>query len=105
MLPGRSSWHQNGLTTRPGEYWCNKDISIKDLLSTIQKYTGFAGEIRRDTSKPDGQPRRCLVTSRAKEEFGFEAKVSFDEGLKQTIEWYMNRLKKKENQVIRVVPE
>jgi GDP-L-fucose synthase len=79
----------------PVNIGAGKEISIKDLVSTIQKYTGFAGEIRWDTSKPDGQPRRCLVTSRAKEEFGFEAKVSFDEGLKRTIEWYMNNLKEK----------
>jgi len=47
-------------------------------------------EIHWDTSKPDGQPRRCLDVSKAKEEFGFEAKMSFDEGLKKTINWYEN---------------
>ena len=77
----------------PVNIGAGKEISIKDLVSIIQKYTGFTGEIRWDTSKPDGQPRRCLVTSRAKEEFGFEAKVPFDEGLKRTIEWYVNYTK------------
>ena len=77
----------------PVNIGAGREISIKDLVGIIQKYTGFTGEIHWDTSKPDGQPRRCLVTSRAKEEFGFEAVVPFDEGLKRTIEWYMNCIK------------
>lgn len=64
------------------------EISIKDLLSTIARLTGFEGEIIWDTSKPNGQPRRKLDTSRAKELFGFESKTSFEEGLKRTIGWY-----------------
>ncbi len=66
------------------------EITIKDLVKSIAKFTGFGGEIRWDSSKPDGQPRRCLDVSRAKKEFGFEAKTGFDEGLKATIEWYLN---------------
>ncbi len=54
----------------------------------IAEITGFDGEIRWDTSKPDGQPKRCLDVSRAKEEFEFEAKVGFREGLERAIEWY-----------------
>jgi len=50
--------------------------------------TGFGGEIRWDPSQPDGQPRRCLDTSKAKQLFGFEAKMKFEEGLKATVEWY-----------------
>jgi GDP-L-fucose synthase len=65
------------------------EISIKDLLELIARLVGFEGEIRWDTSKPDGQPRRSLDTSRARQEFGFEAKTSFQEGLKRTIEWYL----------------
>ncbi|PXF61471.1 MAG: GDP-fucose synthetase [Candidatus Methanogaster sp.] len=65
-----------------------KEISIRDLVDLIVEETGFSGDIRWDASKPDGQPRRCLDTSLAKEEFGFEAKVPFDEGLKRTIAWY-----------------
>lgn len=65
-------------------------ITIKDIIT---KLTGFEGEIRWDTSKPDGQPRRCLDVSRAKEEFWFEAKVDFREGLERTIEWYKGELR------------
>lgn len=68
------------------------EIKIKDLVELIAELTGFDGEIRWDTSKPDGQPRRCLDVSRAKEEFGFEAKVDFREGLKKTIGWYKSQL-------------
>jgi GDP-L-fucose synthase len=64
------------------------EITIKDLVEKIAKLTGFSGEIRWDRSKPDGQPRRCLDTSRAINKFGFRAKTSLDDGLKQTIEWY-----------------
>ncbi|MHC4110014.1 MAG: GDP-L-fucose synthase family protein [Planctomycetota bacterium] len=64
------------------------EITIKELAEKIVRLTGFGGEIRWDPSKPDGQPRRCLDTSRAKKLFGFEAKMAFEEGLKATIEWY-----------------
>ena len=64
------------------------EISIKDLVILIVKLTKFKGKIVWDASKPDGQPRRCLDTTRAKKEFGFEAKVSFETGLKKTIAWY-----------------
>jgi len=64
------------------------EISIKDLAEFICELAGFDGEIEWDTSMPDGQPRRCLDTSKAKEEFGFKAKTDFREGLKRTIEWY-----------------
>lgn len=64
------------------------EISIKELVQKIAKLTGFKGEIRWDSSKPDGQPRRKLDVSKAKKYFGFEAKTSFDEGLKATIDWY-----------------
>jgi GDP-L-fucose synthase len=65
------------------------EITIKDLVDKIVRLTGFKGQIRWDTSSPDGQPRRRLDVSRAKQLFGFEAKVSFDEGLKRTIDWYL----------------
>ena len=65
------------------------EITIKDLVEKIVKLTGFKGEIRWDSSKPDGQPRRWLDVSRAKQLFGFEAQMSFDEGLKRTIDWYI----------------
>jgi GDP-L-fucose synthase len=69
-----------------------REIKIKDLAELIAKLTGFAGEIRWDPSKPDGQPRRCLDVSRARERFGFEAKTPFEEGLRRTIDWYRGRL-------------
>ncbi len=64
------------------------EISIMDLLKLIAKLTGFKGKITWDKSKPDGQPRRCLDTSRANKEFGFKAKTNLEEGLIKTIEWY-----------------
>jgi GDP-L-fucose synthase len=66
------------------------EISIKDLAELIARLTGFEGEIIWDISKPNGQPRRGLDVSRAKEYFGFEAKMPFDEGLRRTIEWFKN---------------
>jgi GDP-L-fucose synthase len=65
------------------------EVSIKDLAEKIARMTGFEGDLVWDTSKPNGQPRRALDTSRAKEKFGFEARVDFDEGLQKTIEWYL----------------
>jgi len=64
------------------------EISIKKLTELIVKLTKFKGKIIWDPTKPDGQPRRCLDTTRAKKEFGFEAKISFESGLKKTIAWY-----------------
>ncbi len=64
------------------------EISIKELAELICELVGFDGKIEWDTSKPDGQPRRCLDTSRAKIEFGFEAKTGLRKGLMKTIEWY-----------------
>jgi GDP-L-fucose synthase len=64
------------------------EITIRDLVDLIQKLTQYNGEIRWDTSKPDGQPKRSLDVSRAEKEFGFRAKMPFREGLQRTIEWY-----------------
>lgn len=68
------------------------EISIKDLTETIARLTGFTGRIEWDTCKPNGQPRRKLDTSRAKALFGFESRVSFEEGLQNTIQWYERSL-------------
>jgi len=65
-----------------------QEIAINDLVEMIGRLTGFRGRIVRDPSRPDGQPRRCLDTSRAKAEFGFVARTPFEEGLRKTIEWY-----------------
>lgn len=64
------------------------EISIKDLVALIAKLSGFHGDIVWDASKPDGQPRRMLDTSRAAAFFGFVAKTPFEEGLRKTIDWY-----------------
>ena len=64
------------------------EISIKDLVELIVKLTGFSGRIVWDKSKPDGQPRRMLDTSKAEKEFGFKAKMGFEQGLERTIAWY-----------------
>jgi GDP-L-fucose synthase len=69
------------------------EINIKDLVGIIVKETGFSGEIKWDTSKPNGQPRRKLDVSRAKEEFGFASKTTFEEGLRKTIAWYKENRK------------
>jgi GDP-L-fucose synthase len=70
------------------------EISIKDLSEMIVKLTGFEGKLAWQTDKPNGQPRRGLDVSRAKELFGWGAQVSFEEGMKRTIEWFKeNRLK------------
>ncbi len=78
--------------SEPVNIGAGMEITIKDLLTLICQIMDFKGEIRWDTSKPDGQPRRCLDVSRAKEEFGFEAKTDFKQGLKKTIEWYQNEI-------------
>ncbi|MFB2923191.1 MULTISPECIES: GDP-L-fucose synthase family protein [Aerosakkonema] len=66
----------------------NYEITIKDLVELICDLMEFQGEIVWETDKPNGQPRRCLDTERAKEKFGFVAQVEFKEGLKNTIDWY-----------------
>jgi GDP-L-fucose synthase len=65
------------------------EISIKDLAEKIRDVTGFEGELRWDTSKPNGQPRRQVDTERANETFGFRAQTTFDEGLREMYDWYM----------------
>jgi len=72
------------------------EISIKNLLTTIARHTGFSGRIEWDTSKPNGQPRRALNTDRAYERFGFRATTDFDEGLRRTIDWYRRTLAEKQ---------
>jgi GDP-L-fucose synthase len=64
------------------------EVSIKDLAKLIARMVGFGGKLVWDTSKPDGQPRRMLNTKKAKREFGFAAKTSFEKGLKEEIKWY-----------------
>lgn len=81
---------QNYNSSEPVNIGSSFEISIKDLTETIARLTGFNGTIRWDTTKPNGQPRRKLDTTRAREAFGFESKTDFEEGLKRTIAWYSN---------------
>ncbi|MHC4758406.1 MAG: GDP-L-fucose synthase family protein [Planctomycetota bacterium] len=78
--------HYNG--PDPVNIGAGVEITIEELAKKIAELTSFKGEIKWDPSNPDGQPRRCLDTSRAKDLFGFEAEMPFDEGLEATIEWY-----------------
>ena len=71
------------------------EITIKELAELICELADFDGKVEWDTSKPDGQPRRCLDTTRAKKEFGFVARTDLREGLKSTIEWYSNEGRQK----------
>ena len=68
------------------------EISIRELVELIVELTGFKGRIIWDKSKPDGQPRRMLDTTKAFKEFGFKAKTTFKQGLKRTIEWYISKV-------------
>ena len=70
------------------------EISIKDLVEMITRLTGYRGRIIWDKEKPNGQPRRALDTNRAERLFGFRARVSFEEGLRTTIDWYQQNRKK-----------
>ena len=79
-------------SSEPVNLGSGMEISIKDLAELIAKLTGFEGEIVWDTSKPNGQPRRALDVERARANFGFEATMPFEEGLRRTIDWF------KENQ-------
>ncbi len=78
--------HYDG--AEPVNLGAGQEISIRDLVGLIAKLTGFEGKIVWDSSKPDGQPRRMLDTSRAVTAFGFVAKTPFEDGLRKTIEWY-----------------
>ena len=69
-----------------------EEVSIYDLASMIRDIVGFEGELVWDTSRPDGQPRRRLDTTRAREDFGFVAKTSLADGLRKTVQWYEQRV-------------
>ncbi len=79
--------HYNG--SEPVNLGSGMEISIKDLVELIVKLTGFEGRVVWDKSKPDGQPRRALDVNRAKEYFGFQAKTPFEEGLRNTIDYFI----------------
>jgi GDP-L-fucose synthase len=74
--------------SEPVNVGAGREVSINDLIAMVSEMTGYRGKVVRDLSKPDGQPRRCLDTSRAAEKFGFVARTPFEEGLRRTIAWY-----------------
>lgn len=75
--------------SEPVNIGSGNEISIKDLAQLIARLTGFDGQLIFDTTKPNGQPRRGLDVSRAEKLFGFRAKMGFEEGLRRTIDWYL----------------
>lgn len=78
--------------SEPVNIGTGKEITIKELVEAIVHETGFKGEIRWDPTKPDGQPRRCLDVQKAKNYFGFAAKVDLKTGLEKTVQWYLHHL-------------
>ena len=72
----------------PVNVGAGQEITIRELVETIARLVGYEGEIRWDTTKPDGQPRRRLDTTRARELFGFQAETTLEDGLKETIAWW-----------------
>jgi GDP-L-fucose synthase len=78
--------------SEPVNLGSGREISIRDLVTVIARETGFTGRLVWDTSRPDGQPRRRLDTSRAEREFGFRASTSFEDGLRRTVAWYRDRV-------------
>ncbi len=72
----------------PVNVGAGREITIRDLVEMIAEITGFEGNVRWDATKPDGQPRRMLDTSRAREHFGFEAEIGLEEGLRRTVAWW-----------------
>ena len=78
--------HYDG--SEPVNLGSGQEISIKDLVLTIAHLTGFSGDLIWDTSKPNGQPRRVLDITRARQYFGFKSRTDFEDGLRKTIEWF-----------------
>jgi GDP-L-fucose synthase len=83
----------------PVNLGANQELPIRELVRIIVDLVGFEGDVRWDTSKPDGQPRRGVDGSRAEKYFGFSATVPFDEGLRRTLEWYLANRDEAESRV------
>lgn len=79
-------------TSEPVNIGTGVETRIRDLAEMIGRFTGYGGEIVWDASKPDGQPTRCLDVSRARKLMGFEAQVGLEEGLRETVEWFRERV-------------
>ena len=85
---GLATEHYNG--SEPVNIGSGEEISIRELVDRIVAETGYEGRVLWDTARPDGQPRRRLNVERARQEFGFEARIPFADGLRRTVEWYLN---------------
>jgi GDP-L-fucose synthase len=85
---------ENYNDSQPVNLGSGQEISIKNLVQEISRLTGFSGELVWDTSKPNGQPRRVLDTHRAEKFFGFRAQTKFEDGLRETINWYQGHRRK-----------
>lgn len=83
---------ENLTTPTPVNLGPNREVSIRELAELIAKLSGFTGQIRWDSTKPDGQPRRCLDVSRAREQLGWIAQTPLETGLRKTIDWYRGTL-------------
>jgi GDP-L-fucose synthase len=79
-------------TPEPINIGTGQEISIAELARRVAREVGYDGELRFDPSRPDGQPRRCLDVSCAREQLGFEAEVPFEDGLRRTVAWYLSRI-------------
>ena len=88
MRPTVSSLPRSGTTVRSRSILAPAEITIRELVSLIARLTGYRGRVTWDVTKPDGQPRRALDVSRAREAFGFEARTPLEEGLAATIDWH-----------------
>ena len=82
---------ENYNNTEPVNLGSQKEITIKKLATMICNIMKFDGEIVWDTSKPNGQPRRCVSYEKAEKEFGFKPKIEFEYGLKETVDWFLNK--------------
>lgn len=89
-------------SSQPINLGSGEEISIKDLAELIARRVGFVGEVRWDTTKPNGQPRRRLDVSRAQHELGWTAKVKLEEGIQKTLDWYLSDQPSTENKAIPV---
>ena len=86
-----ATMHYDGF--EPVNIGSGSEISILNLANIIKESVGFEGEVVWDINKPDGQPRRCLKVSRAKDLFNFESNISFNDGIRETVEWYIANTK------------
>jgi GDP-L-fucose synthase len=86
--------------SEPVNLGSGKEISIWDLVHLIARLTGFEGKIVWDTSKPDGQPRRCLDTKKAEQYFSFRSRMPFEEGLRRTVAWYLEYRQERQEEAL-----